>query len=203
MGKITGFMEINRETPFAASGRRTPEGLARIRSQDARGQAARAGRPLHGLRNPLLPQGLSARQHHSRLERSHLPRQVARGDRPPARDQQLSGIHRQDLSGPVRRSLRAQHQQRSRHDQADREEHHRSRVGGKMDRAAAACAQIGKDASQSSARDRRGWHARSNSLAPDMLLRFTSARIASADCSLTASPTSSWKSGSSIGASSR
>ena len=56
---------------------RAPEGLARVRSQDARGQVARAGRALHGLRHPLLPQGLPARQHHSRLERSDLPRTLA------------------------------------------------------------------------------------------------------------------------------
>ena len=168
MGKITGFMEIERETPPRRPVERARQGLARVRTQVARGQAARAGRALHGLRHPLLPQGLPARQHHSRLERSGLSRALARGDRPPALDQQFSRIHRARLSGAVRRSLRPEHQQRSGHDQADREEHHRSRVGRRLGRAAAESAQDRQEASRWSARGRRASRARSNSRAPVM-----------------------------------
>ena len=41
MGKITGFLEFERETAAQAAGRRAPEGLARVRGQAARGRAAR------------------------------------------------------------------------------------------------------------------------------------------------------------------
>ena len=42
-----------------------------------RSRAAGAGRALHGLRHPVLPPGLPARQPDSRLERSGLPRPLA------------------------------------------------------------------------------------------------------------------------------
>ena len=64
--------------------------------------AAGAGGALHGLRHPVLPPGLSARQPDSRLERPRLPRPVARGDRPAARDEQLPGVHRPPVSRAVR-----------------------------------------------------------------------------------------------------
>ncbi len=112
----------------AASGRGAAARLARVRSQAPRREAPRPGRAMHGLRNPLLPQGLPARQHHPRLERSGLPRPLARSDRSPPFDQQLPRVHRPHLSRPVRGSLRPQHQQRSGHDQAHRENHHRPRL---------------------------------------------------------------------------
>ena len=61
-------------------------------------------RALHGLRHPLLPPGLPARQHHPGLERPRLPGPLAGGDRPPARHQQLPGVHRH---GSARRRARA------------------------------------------------------------------------------------------------
>ena len=158
------------------------QGLARIRPQDARGQAPRAGRALHGLRNPLLPQGLPARQHHSRLERSGLPRALARGDRPAALDQQLSRIYRPRLSRALRRSLRPQYQQRSGHDQADRKEHHRSCLGRRLGHAAAEPAQDRQERRGGRLGPFRDWPARSNWRAPATRHPVSSAPTASAVC---------------------
>ena len=77
MGKATGFIEIR-----ARSRRR-----GRSPSASATGSevylpypdddAARAGRALHGLRHPVLPSGLPARQPDPGLERPGLPRSLA------------------------------------------------------------------------------------------------------------------------------
>ncbi len=82
MGKITGFLGDSAGDAGAAAGCGAPEGLARARGQAPRGQAAAARRALHGLRHPLLPQGLPAREHHSRLERPGVPRPLEGRDRP-------------------------------------------------------------------------------------------------------------------------
>ena len=82
--------------------------------------APEAGGALHGLRHPLLPPGLPARQHHPRLERPRLPRPLARRDRAAARDQQLPGVDGPALPGAVRGLLRARHQRRPRDHQGRR-----------------------------------------------------------------------------------
>src|SRR2546426_8937282 len=48
------------------------------------------------------PPGLPAREHHSRLERPRVQGPLARGDRPPARDEQLprSEEHTSELQSP-------------------------------------------------------------------------------------------------------
>ena len=66
--------------------------------------------PLHGLRHPVLPQRLPAREPHPRVERPGVARAVVRRDRPPARDEQLPGVHGPHLPGAVRVELRAGHQ---------------------------------------------------------------------------------------------
>ena len=145
MGKITGFMEIKRETP---SRRPVGERLKDWREFDLkmpedklRAQGARCmdcgipfchkGCPLGNIIpdwNDLIYRG----RWREAIDRLHSTNN-------------FPGVHRPHLSRAVRRSLRPQHQQRSRHDQTDREEHYRSRLGGRMDRAAATCAQIGKE----------------------------------------------------------
>ena len=80
----------------------------------------RAGRALHGLRHPVLPPGLPARQPHPRVERPRLPRRLARGDRAAARHEQLPGVHRDAVPGAVRGRVRAGDQQRRGDDQAGR-----------------------------------------------------------------------------------
>jgi len=64
MGKITGFLEYEREAAAQGAGRRSAEALARVRPETPGGAAPHPGRALHGLRHPLLPQGLPAREHH-------------------------------------------------------------------------------------------------------------------------------------------
>ena len=58
--------------------------------------------------------------------------------------EQLPGIHGPHLSRAVRSGVRAGDQRAAGHDQADREDHHRSRVRGRLDRAGAAASQTGK-----------------------------------------------------------
>ena len=76
MGKITGFLEIERED-------RTYEPAAdRIRHYrefvipPSEAEIAPPGRPLHGLRHPLLPHRLPGQQPDPRLERPRLPRRL-------------------------------------------------------------------------------------------------------------------------------
>ena len=204
MGKITGFLEFEREKVHKEPVARAPEALARVRGADARRRAARAGRALHGLRHPLLSQGLPAREHHPRLERPRVPRPLARGDRPPPLDQQLPRVHRPHLSGAVRGGVRPQHQQRPGHDQEHREEHHRPRLRRGLGRRRRSpprktgkkVAVVGSGPAghglRAAARARRARRRRSSS-----------APTGSAGSCATASPTSRWRSGSSTAAWSR
>ena len=73
MGKITGFLEYEREAPHKEAIEAAPQALERVRGEAFRGQAPHPGGAMHGLRYPLLSQGLSAREHHSRLERPRVP----------------------------------------------------------------------------------------------------------------------------------
>ncbi len=85
MGKPTGFWifparrrhdgrSTSGSTTFSRSTTRSPS------------RSSRPRRALHGLRHPVLPPGLPARQPDPRLERPGLPRPVAGGHRPAARD---------------------------------------------------------------------------------------------------------------------
>ena len=58
------------------------------------------------------------------------------GDRPAARDEQLSRVHRPAVPGAVRGLVRARHQRRSGDDQVDRGGDHRARVRRRLDRRA-------------------------------------------------------------------
>ena len=78
------------------------------------------GRPLHGLRRPVLPPGLPAGQPHSGVERPHLAGQGRGSDRAAARHQQLPRVHRPAVPGPLRGVLRAGHQPARRDHQAGR-----------------------------------------------------------------------------------
>jgi len=112
-------MEIKREIPSRRPvGERLKDGANSISRCPRTSCAHRA--PAAWIAESPSATRAARSQHHSRLERSHLPRQVARGDRPAARDQQFPDSPA-GLSCSMRRSLRPQHQQRSRHDQTDRE----------------------------------------------------------------------------------
>ncbi len=79
MGETTGFMKHGRELPTR---RPIPVRIARLagglRGLPA-GEGAHAGRALHGLRHPVLPHRLPAREPHPRVER---PRVSATAGRP-------------------------------------------------------------------------------------------------------------------------
>ena len=96
------------------------------------------------MRRAVLPQRLPADQPDSRLERSGVPRPLARGRAPVARHQQLPGVHRPRLPGALRSLLRAGHQRAAGHHQADREDHHRPRFRGGLHQARAARTRTGK-----------------------------------------------------------
>ena len=107
--------------------------LERVPPPPGAGQAPRAGRPLHGLRRPVLPHRHPAQRHglrlphpqpHPRVERPGLSRPVERSARAPAQDQQLPRLHRPRLPGPLRGLLRPGHQRPARHHQEPRMRHH-------------------------------------------------------------------------------
>ena len=103
------------------------------------------GRPLHGLRHPVLPPGLPAGQHHPGVERPGLARRLGRRDRAAARDQQLPGVHRSALPGAVRDRLRARHQPGPGDDQERRGLDHRPGLGVRRRAPAAAGVALGQD----------------------------------------------------------
>ena len=109
MADPSGFLKFNRQgparRPIPLRLRDWHEVYEPFDDQDLRGP----GGPLHGLRNPVLPSGLSAGQHHPGVERPGPHRQVGGGVRPAARHQQLPGVHRPALPGAVRGGLRARH----------------------------------------------------------------------------------------------
>ena len=203
MGETTGFLKWERITP-----KRRPVSV-RLHDWhevyepfDAR-DAQAAGRPLHGLRHPVLQQRLSARQPDPRLERPRLPRSLARRDRAAARDEQLPRVHRPALPGAVRGVVRARHQPGSGHDQAGRGRDRRSRLGRRLDPAGACRRCARASAWPSSAPGRPASPRRSSSRAPATTSSCSSAPTASADCCGTASPSSRWRSGTSTAGSTR
>ena len=194
MGETTGFLKWERETPTR---RPVPVRLHdwhEVYEPFPADKLAAAGRPLHGLRHPVLQQRLPARQPHPRLERPRLPRPLARRDRAPARHQQLPRVHRPAVPGAVRGGVRARHQPGSRHHQAGRGRDRRPRVGRGLDRARACrrCAPAAR--SRWSAPGPPGSRPRSSSRAPATRSWCSSAPTASAACCATASPSSRWRS---------
>ena len=101
----------------------------RSTSQQDAGQLKRQAGSLHGLRHPVLPRRLPAREPHPGVERPRLAGRLAGGDRAAARDEQLPGVHRPAVPSAVRRLLRARHQLRSGDHQAGRGVDHRPGVG--------------------------------------------------------------------------
>ena len=113
--------------------------LPRIRRHPASHGAARAGRALHGVRGAVLSPRLPAREPDPRLERPRLPRPLARGDRAAPPHEQLPGVHGPALPGAVRGGVRARDRRgQCRVDQAGRALDRQPRLGGGLDRPAAA-----------------------------------------------------------------
>ena len=134
MGETQGFMKYDRELPTR---RPIPVRVARLagglRGLPAR-QGAHAGRAVHGLRHPVLPHRLPAREPHPRVERPRVPRPLGGCRRAAARHQQLPGVHRPAVPGAVRGRVRARHQRAAGHDQADRGRDRRQGVGRRLRR---------------------------------------------------------------------
>ena len=148
VGKVTGFLEYEREDRDDEPVEERIQALARIRPAAAGGGLPHPGRALHELRRALLPghklsrrPRLPGQQPDPRLERHGLCRQLGGGGAQPAFDQQLSGIYRPGLSGAVRSLLHAQHRREPGHHQIDRMRDRRprhskgaSRAAGRADR---------------------------------------------------------------------
>ena len=138
MGKTD---RVHRDSPAEAAvpaGRRAAARLARSVSAVSGRRPARAGLAVHGLRDPVLPSGLSARQPDPRLERFRLPRPVGSRERAAARDEQLPRVDGPAVSGAVRGIVRARHQRLAGHDQGRRGHDRRARVRRRLGRRAAA-----------------------------------------------------------------
>ena len=120
-------------------------------------RAAAPGRPLHGLRHPVLPQRLSAGQPDPRVERPRVEGGVAPGHRAPARDEQLPRVHRPALPGAVRDGVRARHQPAGGDDQAGRGQHHRPGLRQRHGHPAAARAAHRQDRRRRRLRARPAW----------------------------------------------
>ena len=161
------------------------------------------GRPLHGLRHPVLPPGLPAGQPHPGVERPGLARRLGRRDRAAARDQQLPGVHRSAVPGAVRDLVRARHQPGPGDDQERRGHDRRPGLGVRRRPPAAAGVAHRQDRRGDrlrSGRSRRRAAADPRRVTPS---RSTSAPTRSAGCCATASPSSRWRSGTSTGGSTR
>ncbi len=120
MGRPTGFFEYDRKLPARRPVPVQTAGLARGVRVVPRGRSRPPRGALHGLRHPVLPRRMPTREPHPGVERPRVPRRLARGSRAAARHQQLPGVHRAAVPGPVRGRLRAGHQLRSGHDRAHR-----------------------------------------------------------------------------------
>ena len=140
MGEVGGFLKIHRsgvvyDDPVERLDTHPYEEFLVRRSDEE----LSAGSALHGLRRAVLPQRLPAREPDPGLERPRVPRALGAGDPSAARDEQLPGVHRSAVPGPVRSRLRPGDPRGRRGlDQADRALDHRPRVGQRLGRAATA-----------------------------------------------------------------
>ena len=141
MGKITGFLEIERHdrkyAPVAERVKHYREFVIPLSEKDTRDQAARCmncGIPYcHGTGSVAAGHaGLPGQQPDSRFQRSGLSGQLGRSLAQSALDQQFPGIHRAHLPGAVRSLLHAQHRRQSRHHQDHRMRDRRPRLGKRL-----------------------------------------------------------------------
>ena len=212
MGKITGFLEIERHdrkyAPVAERVKHWHEFVVPLGEKDTRDQAARCmdcGIPYcHGT-------GRCSRARRGCPVNNQIPdwndlvyqRQLGRSLAQPALDQQFPGIHRPHLPGAVRGLLHAEHRRQSRHHQDHRMRDRRPRLGKRLAQAGSRRAARPARRSPSSAPARRAWPARSSSRAPAMRCMCSRSTPRPAACCATAFPISRWRSTSSTAASSR
>ena len=135
MGKITGFLEIDkRDRKYAPAADRLQH-YNEFSSRSATPGTQGAGGALHGLRHALLSHRLPGEQPDPRLERPRLQGRLAEGAQEPSLDQQFPRVHRPRLPCPVRGELHAQHHRPAGDHQDDRMRHRRQGLGGRLDRA--------------------------------------------------------------------
>ena len=136
MGELGGFLKVHR----VGFDKRDPHARVHDYKQyfrrPARGGAARAGRALHGLRHPVLPRGLPARQPDPGLERPRAPRQRWRE----AIDQLHATNNFPEFTGlicpaPCESACVLDDQRRPGDDRADRAGDRRARLRGGLGRA--------------------------------------------------------------------
>ena len=175
MGKVTGFLEFERNDRDYLPVEERIRNYKRIRAAAAREGHPRAGRALHELRRAVLPR----HQHDHRRPtgcpvNNQIPdwndlvylRQLGRGRAQPALDQQFPGSHRPRLPGAVRGVLHAQHRRQSGHHQNHRMRDRRPRDRERLDQAGALRRTRPARRSRWSAQVRPAWPARSSSRAP-------------------------------------
>ena len=179
MADPKGFLTTPRETPIrrrSTSGSRTGARFTPIRA----GPAAESGRPVHGLRHPVLPQGLPARQPDPGVERPGLARATG-----PTRS---SGCTRRTTSrsspgGCAPRPARPRAcsaSTRPGHDQAGRGRRSSTGPGTRAGSRPQAPERLPARRSPSSAPARPGWPRRSSSPGPGTPSSFTSGPTGSA-----------------------
>ena len=193
MGKTTGLHGVPPAAAPPAPGVGAAARLARGLRALRRGRHQGAGRPLHGLRHPLLPRRLPARQPHPGVERPGLPRRLARGHRAPARHQQLPRVHRAAVPGAVRGRLRARHQRGPGHHRADRVRDRRAGLGRGLGRPGSCRRCAPASGWPSWARVRPAWPRRSSWPGPATWSPCSSGPRSPAACCATASPSSRWR----------
>ena len=168
MGKITGFLEFEREMPHRRPVARAPQALARVRGASCpRRSCATQGARCMDCGIPFCHKGCPLGNIIPDWNDLVYRGRWQRGDRAPALDQQLPRVHRPHLPGAVRGGVRPQHQRRPGHDQADREAASSTTPSkeGWVDAAARRSAhrQEGRGRRLGT---RRAWRARSSSRAP-------------------------------------
>ena len=203
MGKVTGFLEYERleegYEPVARRVKNYKEFVVALNAEQSKTQAARcmdcgtpfcnSGCPVNNIIpdfNDLVFRG----EWRDAIEVLHSTNNFP----------EFTGPH---LPGALRSRVHAQRQRRRGRHQVDRARDHRSRLGRRLGQATAAHGQDRQDASPWSAPGRPGWRLHSSSLAPATRSRCSRRTAASVGCCATASPTSSWRSRTSIAVSNR
>ena len=108
MGKITGFMEFERQEegyrPVPERLKNYKEFVVGLTDEQAGIQGARC----MDCGTPFCNSGCPGQQHHSRLQRPGVPAGLAQRLDRAGLDQQFSRVHRPHLSGAVRGGMHAE-----------------------------------------------------------------------------------------------
>ena len=193
MGKVTGFLEIDRQDrkykPAADRIRHYHEFVIPLSEEATRDQAARCMNCGIPFCHNGCPVNNQIPDWNDLVYRGGL----GRGGAQPALDQQFPGIHRPRLPGALRGGLHAESRGQAGHDQDDRMRHRRSRLGEGWLRPEPPATKTGKR-SRSSARAPRASPPRSSSRALVTRSMSTKNSPRRAAYCVTAFPTSRWKS---------